>query len=392
MLSYPDYTRCPINIVSSIRKYYKTASAYPSLPKLDAELGKNYKNVVLMVLDGLGTNMLERNLSASSFLRKRCVDSLTSVFPSTTAAAMTSYYTGVSPNQHGWLGWSLYFKEFCRTIDVFPNVDSYTKVAVSKVNAADFVMPYETIFVDISESILGNVAAYTVTPSDVTIRGKGKVSKYADNFEQVCDALKTICAEPKNTFTYVQWSSPDDVAHKEGCFSEKTAEKLASISVQLEKLAAKLTDTLIIVSADHGMIDVTDDIMINHIPQIADCLVVPPFVESRAAACYVKYDRRTDFEKACHTYLGNDFMLISRSDIIAKGLLGGGEPHPKTLDFIADYMLCAIGNVCIRYQTLNAKPKTQFSANHGGLTDEEMIIPLIVIPTKRTREYRKKLL
>ena len=110
MLSYPDYTRCPINIVSSIRKYYKTASAYPSLPKLDAELGKNYKNVVLMVLDCLGTTMLERNLSASIFLRKRCVDSLTSVFPSTTAAAMTSYYTGVSPNQHGWLGWSLYFK------------------------------------------------------------------------------------------------------------------------------------------------------------------------------------------------------------------------------------------------------------------------------------------
>lgn len=392
MLSYPDYTRCPINIVSSIRKYYKTSSPYPSLPKLDAELEKNYKNVVLMVLDGLGMTMLERNLSASGFLRKRCVDSLTSVFPSTTAAAMTSYYTGVSPNQHGWLGWSLYFKEFCRTIDVFPNVDSYTKVAVSKVNAAEFVMPYETIFADISASILGNMAVYTVTPSDITIRGKGKIGKYADNFEQVCDSLRAICAEPKNTFTYVQWSSPDDTAHKEGCFSEKTAEKISAISVQLEKLAAKLTDTLIIVSSDHGMIDIADDIMINHIPQIADCLVVPPFVESRAAACYVKYDRRTDFERACHTYLGNDFILMPRSEVIAKGLLGGGEPHPKTLDFIADYMLCAIGNVCIRYQTLNAKPKTQHSANHGGLTDEEMIIPLIVVPTKRTREYRKKLL
>ena len=85
-------------------------------------------------------------------------------------------------------------------------------------------------------------------------------------------------------------------------------------------------------------------------------------------------------------------MLFSRNDIITRGLLGGGEPHPKTLDFIADYMLCAIGNVGIKYQTLNAKPKTQHSANHGGLTDEEMIIPLIVIPTKRTREYRKKLL
>lgn len=392
MLSYPDYTRCPINIISSIRKYYKTASAYPTLPKLDAELDKKYKNVVLIVLDGLGTDMLERNLTASNFLRKHLADNLTSVFPSTTAAAMTSYYTGVSPNQHGWLGWSLYFKEFCRTIDVFPNVDSYTKVAVSKVNAAEFVMPYETIYADIAESIIGGVSVYTVTSNDITIRGKGKISKYADNFEQVCDAVKAICAEGKNTFTFVQWSSPDDIAHREGCYGEKTAEKLAAISVQIEKLAAKLTDTLIIVSSDHGMIDIAEDIQINHIPQIADCLVVPPFVESRAAACYVKNDRRTDFEKACHTYLGNDFILLPRSEIIAKGLLGGGEPHPKTLDFIADYMLCAIGNVGIKYQTLNAKPKTQHSANHGGLTDEEMMIPLIVIPTKRTKEYRKKLL
>lgn len=392
MLSYPDYTRCPINIISSIRKYYKTASAYPTLPKLDAELDKKYKNVVLIVLEGLGTDMLERNLTASNFLRKHLADSLTSVFPSATAAAMTSFYTGVSPNQHGWLGWSLYFKEFCRTIDVFPNVDSYTKVAVSKVNAAEFVMPYETIYADIAESIIGGVSVYTVTSSDITIRGKGKISKYADNFEQVCDAVKAICAEGKNTFTFVQWSSPDDIAHREGCYGEKTAEKLAAISVQIEKLAAKLTDTLIIVSSDHGMIDIAEDIQINHIPQIADCLVVPPFVESRAAACYVKNDRRTDFEKACHTYLGNDFILLPRSEIIAKGLLGVGEPHPKTLDFIADYMLCAIGNVGIKYQTLNAKPKTQHSANHGGLTDEEMMIPLIVIPTKRTKEYRKKLL
>lgn len=392
MLSYPDYTRCPINIISSIRKYYKTASEYPTLPKLDAELEKKYRNVVLIVLDGLGTDMLERNLSASNFLRRRLADNLTSVFPSTTAAAMTSYYTGVSPNQHGWLGWSLYFKEFCRTIDVFPNVDSYTKVAVSKVNAAEFVMPYETIYADIAESIVGDMAVYTVTPGDITIRGKGKISRYADNFEQVCDAVKAICSENRNSFTYVQWSSPDDTAHREGCYGEKTAAKLAAISVQIEKLAAKLTDTLIIISADHGMIDIAEDIQINHIPQIADCLVVPPFVESRAAACYVKHDRRTDFERACHTYLGNDFILLPRSEIIAKGLLGGGEPHPKTLDFIADYMLCAIGNVGIRYQTLNAKPKTQHSANHGGLTDEEMIIPLIIIPTKRTKEYRKKLL
>lgn len=390
MLSYPDYSRCPLNIISSILKYYRKPSAYPSLHKLDAELNKFYKNVVLIVFDGMGTDMLERNLPKSNFLRKHRVDNLTSVFPSTTAAAMISYYTGVSPNEHGWLGRSLYFKEFCRAIDVFTNVDSYTKTPISKLSAAEFVMPYETIYRDISESIIGDIQTYTIAPPGVNIYGEGNFHKTADKFERVTELIKLICAVEQNTFTYVQWNSPDDTAHKEGCYSDRVTDKLTAISSHIEELGSSLTDTLIIVTADHGMIDITEEIRINQIPEIADCLVVPPFVESRAAACYVKYDRRTDFERACHNYFCNDFMLFSRNDIIARGILGNGKSHPKTIDFIGDYMLCAIGSKSIRYQTLNEKPKTPPKANHGGLTDEEMIIPLIVVPTKQTKEYKQK--
>lgn len=390
MLSYPDYSRCPLNIISSILKYYRKPSAYPSLHKLDAELNKFYKNVVLIVFDGMGTDMLERNLPKSNFLRKHRVDNLTSVFPSTTAAAMTSYYTGVSPNEHGWLGWSLYFKEFCRAIDIFTNVDSYTKTPISKLSAAEFVMPYETIYREISESIIGDIQTYTIAPPGVNIYGDGNFHKTADKFERVTELIKLICAVEQNTFTYVQWNSPDDTAHREGCYSDRVTDKLTALSSHIEELGSSLTDTLIIVTADHGMVDITEEIRIDQIPEIADCLVVPPFVESRAAACYVKYDRRTDFERACHNYFCNDFMLFSRNDIIAKGILGKGKSHPKTIDFIGDYMLCAIGSKSIRYQTLNEKPKTPPKANHGGLTDEEMIIPLIVVPTKQTKEYKQK--
>ena len=194
MLSYPDYSRCPINIISSIRRYYRAPIVYPSLNKLDKELSKFYKNVVLIVLDGMGTDMMERNLPKSNFLRKNHIDNLTSVFPSTTAAAMTSYYTGVSPNEHGWLGWSLYFKEFCRTIDVFPNVDSYTKTPVSKLNAAEFVMPYETIYKEIAYSVIGDVKTFTIAPTGVNISEDGNIHKTADRFDRVTELIKMICA------------------------------------------------------------------------------------------------------------------------------------------------------------------------------------------------------
>ena len=179
MLSYPDYNCSILNIVSSIMKYYRRPYEYSSLPKLDAKLEKFYKNIVLIVLDGMGTDMLESDLRSDEFLRKNFVQNVTSVFPSTTASAMTSYYTGVSPNEHGWLGWSLFFKEFCRTIDVFTNVDTYTKQPAATLNAAEFVMPYETIFESISESIIGEVQPFTISQSKVNISGKGHIHKTA---------------------------------------------------------------------------------------------------------------------------------------------------------------------------------------------------------------------
>lgn len=390
MLAYPDYTRCPVNIIASIRKYYRAPIVYPTLPKLDAHLDNFYKNVVLIVLDGMGTDMMERNLSPASFLRENFVQNLTSVFPSTTAASMTSYYTGVSPNEHAWLGWSLYFKEFCRTIDVFTNLDSYTKTPVANTNAAEFVMPYETIFEDIAASIIDGVQPFTITQEKVNISEKGNIHKTADTFERVCELIKMICATKQNTFTYVQWNSPDDAAHKYGCADEKTKEVLKSLNRHIELLCRELTDTLLIVTADHGLTDISEEIRINYIPEIMECLVVPPFVESRAAACFVKSDRKTDFEKAFHNYLGSDFILLSKNDILSKGLLGGGKPHPKITDFIGDYMICAAADKNVKYLTLNAKPKPKHAADHGGLTEEEMIIPLIIVPTKQTKEYKQK--
>lgn len=390
MLSYPDYTRCPVNIISSIRKYYREPIVYPTLPRLDAHLTKFYKNVILIVLGGMGTDMMERNLSPMSFLRRNFTENLTSVFPSTTAAAMTSYYTGLSPNEHGWLGQSLFFKEFCRTVDVFTNLDSYTKTPVASANAAEFVMPYETVYRDIADSIVGDVQPFTITNEKVNIAEKGNIHKTADTFERVCELIKMICITNQNTFTYVQWNSPDDIAHKDGVTGEKTAATLKSINKQLEVLCKDLTDTLAIVSADHGMKDITEEIKINYIPDIMECLVIPPFVESRAAACFVKNDRRTDFERAFHNHLGNDFILLSKNDILTKGILGGGRTHPKITDFIGDYMICAIADKSVRYLTLNTKPKPPHAANHGGLTEEEMTIPLIIIPTKQTKEYKQK--
>lgn len=390
MLCYPDYKRSIINIISSVMHYYRAPYEYPTLPVLDGHLSKFYKNVVLIVLDGMGTDMLERNLAPGDFLRRNFVQNLTSVYPSTTASAMTSYYTGVSPNEHGWLGWSLFFKEFCRCIDVYTNLDSYTKQPAAISNAAEFVMPYETIYHDIAKSIIGDVQPFTVSQSKVRIAENGNIHKTAEKFDRVCDLVAKICETEQNTFTYVQWCSPDDTAHRTGCYSDETREKLRELNHDLEKLAGSLKDTLMIISADHGMIDITDEILIDRIPELNECLVMPPFIESRAMSFFVKSDRKTDFERSFANLLGHDFLLIPRREVFAKNLLGTGRTHPKTYDFIGDYLACAVSDAGLRYRTLNTKPKNMNKANHGGLTEQEMTVPLIIVTTPQTKAYKQK--
>src|SRR5690606_2963232 len=85
-----------------------------------AELS-DHRNVVLIVLDGLGYEFLMRQ-DHGRFFRQHLRGRLTTVFPSTTASAVTSFLTGLAPQQHGLTGWHMYFKELGAVLSVLPGV------------------------------------------------------------------------------------------------------------------------------------------------------------------------------------------------------------------------------------------------------------------------------
>jgi hypothetical protein len=98
-----------VNVMSAIEARFKGKNPYSPHAKLTTEL-RDAKSVVLIAIDGLGYNFFKRHCKNSP-LNKYLAGSITSVFPSTTAAAMTTIYTGVAPLNHGILAWFTYFKE-----------------------------------------------------------------------------------------------------------------------------------------------------------------------------------------------------------------------------------------------------------------------------------------
>ena len=103
-IKLPDYNHSILNLITSILKHYKVETNHKSLEILDKKLTKNYKNVVFIVLDGMGESILEK-CSPNGYFKSKQIDCITSVYPSTTTAALTTYYSGKPPYETGWIAW-----------------------------------------------------------------------------------------------------------------------------------------------------------------------------------------------------------------------------------------------------------------------------------------------
>src|SRR5688572_12595908 len=107
----PDYSGGSlVNLMASIVAARGGKARHSPLRILRAEELHEARNLVLLIVDGLGDNYLMRRGAGGELARRRRA-SLTSVFPSTTASAITTSYTACTPLEHGLTGWFTYFGE-----------------------------------------------------------------------------------------------------------------------------------------------------------------------------------------------------------------------------------------------------------------------------------------
>lgn len=375
---FPNYKHSILNLTNSILKYYGVETKYSGLPKLDEKLQEEYKNIVLIILDGMGEHILNNALPNGFFYNNK-IDTITSVTPSTTTAAMTTYFSGKPPIETGWVAMSQYFKEYGRTIEMLKHIDSYTgeKISNTRMDVYDLVK-YTPIYEQI-EKASPDVKAYEINPTYCDARSKRNIN--ADNIELACDAVKSICENKDRNFILVYDDNPDGLLHNYGCKSGEVCEFLYRAENAIKNMCEELkdTNTLVIVSADHGHKDIENDYNILDMKEIQDCLIMPASLESRCISFCVKEEKKQEFQNYFRTKLQNEFILYTKEEFIENNLLGNGQKHPKIDDFLGDYIAIAIGSSRIRLGTYLGKEKKEKRATHCGLTPNEMEVPLIVI-------------
>ena len=369
----PDYSGGGlVNLMASIVAACGGRALHPGLK--DFALGQP-RNVVLLIVDGLGDRYLLRQGGALAARRRRAI---TSVFPSTTASAITTSYTGCTPLEHGLTGWFAYFGEAACVGASLP----FRSRGDMRPLSARGVRPDEvylrrSIFEQMPlRSIV--VTFHDIVDSEYNLhhcRGAERIAcKTLD--ELVSRTEQAVKSSGERKFVYAYWPLYDQVSHRFGCESREAAAEHEKIDAAFGELCRRLagTETALVATADHGFVDVSPEESLELPDFLLRELRFPLCGERRIAYCHVHAP--TEFAKQASEWLGERADVVPSKILLEQGWFGGGTPHPRFAERIGDVALVMRGRYTVK-DWVAGESRHLHIGNHGGPSEDEMLIPLV---------------
>lgn len=382
---FPDYSGGSIvNLMSSIEQGLGSSfDLYPPATALPISELQGCENLVFLVVDGLGYEYLT-NAGSGSCLHGHLRSSLTSVCPSTTSAAVPTFLTGVAPQQHGFTGWFTWFRELGSILAALPFEPRHGGGALGRQGVDPGLLSGVKPFferIDIASHV---VVPNTIAESEFNLafHDGANIRPYV-GLEDFFNVIKTaVASKDGRNYVYAYWPELDSIAHARGVGSTEVDRHFAQFDAAFGSFIRRMQGSgcKIIVTADHGFIDVPSSgvIQMQDHPALADTLVMPLCGEQRFAYSYVHPDKADFFRQYVASELSHAIDLFASSDLIAQGRFGLGEPHPELESRVGHYALVMKPGYKIRDRVLGEKPKRHIGV-HGGITAEEMYVPLVVV-------------
>jgi len=382
---FPDYRGGSIvNLMCSITGAYGwRCPDYPVLDGLAADqLGETH-NLVLLVVDGLGYDYLIRQ-GNGSVLHQHLQRPITSVAPPTTATAVTTFLTGLAPQQHGLTGWFTWFRELGSVLAVLPFTPRCSSEPLGRSGiSAETLLGHVPVFDRLQ------VKSYSLCPDWIAQSdfnrahvGRAELAAYRDLDDCLTRITAIVRARHDKKYIYAYWPGFDHLAHMEGTASEVTYRHFMELDTGFARLLDDLagSGTTLIVTADHGFVDISDQQRINldaH-PIMKACLSMPLCGEQRLSYAYVRHGKREQLESYIDQHLSHAIDLYRSEQLLQRNLFGLGRPHPELPSRIGDYTLIMKAGYVMHDPIPGEKPPWM-RGFHGGLSEQEMYVPLIKV-------------
>jgi hypothetical protein len=304
---------------------------------------------------------------------------MTSVFPSTTASAITTSYTGATPLEHGLTGWFTYFGEAGCVSAALPFRSRGDNLPLAQRGFTPLrAYPTAPYFGDLA--VRSIVVTYReIVDSDYNRRHCEGAERraYQTLDELVAEVEAAVKSGAERKFIYAYWPEYDAISHRFGCESDQALARLALIDAAFGALVSRLsgTESAIIATADHGFIDVAPEEALELPAHFLPHLKLPLCGERRIAYCHV-HSRET-FMKEAKQWLGDRADVRPSRELLDEGWFGPGTPHPRLAERIGDVALVMRGRYTVK-DWIPGEPRYLHIGNHGGTSEAEMLVPLIL--------------
>jgi hypothetical protein len=383
-MSRPDYAGGGIaNLMASVLAGLGRdgeRAAVPPSPLLPAARLTAARHVVLLVIDGLGRAQLEAHAPEGTLAAARVGD-LSSVFPSTTASAVTTFMTGDVPLAHGLIGWHLWFRELGVVGAPLPFRVRGSKVGLERLGASTRVLFATRALASrlARRMVLVHPAPLCDTHYTRAHAAQAQVRPFA-GIEELLAHIAALAHEREPSYCYAYWPELDSVSHEHGAGSARAGEHLRALDQALAVCARRIagTGTLLLVCADHGFVDTREHTRLklaDH-PRLAETLALPLCGEPRAVFCHVRCGAEAQFLDCAHESLGHAASVLSAQQVLAQELLGPGVPHPRVAERLGSHVLLMKEDYCLTDRVMGETRAFGQIGVHGGMSDAELRVPL----------------
>lgn len=356
---YPDYYENSIyNLACGIAEFLGVKKECKG-----KKISISGKRLVLVLLDGLGYKML--NESGFTIERK-----ITTVFPSTTSTVITTLFTAQLPGEHEILG----YNTFSKRLGGIANALRYTYPAIGSRDIINDNIKFSSAFpsvksylAEVSNKKTASVIPKGIENTEFTMATHGKVAT-VKTYATYWDAFYELTNILNNDYDFIYFYYPDidTLSHKYGPYSLPVKDAIRDVYQSIIKVAEKYKDFTFVITADHGHVNVSSHILLNNDTELLNMLYLPPYGDSRALFFITKYELKTYLY---HKY--PEIKVFDKTDF--EKLIGNQSIN-------ADYIGVPLDDKAYIYSFKDQSDDyTKLKGHHGGLSEEEMFIPLVVI-------------
>ncbi len=374
---------------------YGEASLADLVPSLMAALGvPGFPNVLevepvaracLLVIDGLGYELVRRHGGDAPFLESLAASSvpLTSGFPSSTAVSLSSLGTGRPPAEHGIVGFTMAVPGYDRSMNVLRwALHGKPETSLLEEVLPERFYPGQTAF---ERAAQAGVEVVLVGPVQLAHTGltravfRGGAYRNAFSLGDLAAETAQALGEGRRSFVYAYHPDLDSTGHARGIASPAWRAHLHLVDRVAADLASMLPrDSVLVVTGDHGMVDVPPEnrIDVSERPELRQgvrCLGGEP----RARHVYTRAGAEEEVLAAWREVLDDQAWVVRRDEAIAAGWFGPSVPDP-VLPRIGDVLMAARGPVGVTERDVFWLEGV-LVGHHGSMTPDEQLVPFLLV-------------